>query len=388
MNSLHTPRRLTVISILSLLGAIGAGYLSKVYYDLRSGTAGFKSLCNLGDKFNCDAVAASTHAELMNGLPLSSVVAGWMLAILLVSLIARNFEWRRDAIRVGSVLSLVAVLISGFYLYVMMSVVKTFCIVCIGLDVATIATLILFLSLKPEPLSKAPFNRGQLTTWITIPVACVLVMLVVLRGFQSQDVSAEMIRDAAQSVMSAPKVAVGGGPEFPTIGKADAPVTIVEFSDLQCPACRAGAMILNTVLQRHPDDVKVVFRAFPLDSNCNRKVQSAMHPAACEASKVLFCAAEQGKFKPVYEAIFDRQAELVPGKAAEIAASLGVDRAALDACVVKPETTQKLTRDIEDGINLNVQSTPTFYINGRRVEGAYPLPVWSKIIEQLKNEAR
>ena len=383
-NSQRTPIRLSVITALSLFGALGAGYLSKVYYDIHSGTAGFRSFCNLNKQFNCDAVAASPYAEVFRGLPLSSIVSGWMIALFFVSLAARSSSWRKDAIRVGTVLSGISILISIVYLFIMTVLVKTLCIVCLSLDVVTIGSFLIFLSLKPIPLSQSPMAPGALKSWGSLVAVSVVVMAILLKSFQPDGPSENDIRDAYESVLNSPVISVNAGPEFPTIGNPSAPITIVEFSDLQRPACRMGAMLLKTVLARYPDDVKVVYRAFPLDPSCNRSVQHSMHPVACEATRVGLCSNAQGKFESVYETIFDRQSELVPGKAAEIAASLGVNAGTLAECAKSGDIAQKITRDVEEGINFGVESTPTFFINGHRMDGVYPFAVWGKLIDALK----
>jgi protein-disulfide isomerase len=127
----------------------------------------------------------------------------------------------------------------------------------------------------------------------------------------------------------------------------------------------------------------VVFRNFPLDSGCNRKMERPMHPYACEAAKYVQCANQQGKFEAVYEAFFQNQASFAPGKLSELAAGTGADTAKLTQCMNAPETAIALSRDIEEGIVLGIQSTPTFFINGHKYEGVLPPEAWKKLIEKL-----
>ena len=107
-----------------------------------------------------------------------------------------------------------------------------------------------------------------------------------------------------------------------------------------------------------------------------------MHPFACEAAKTSWCAAKQGKFEPVFETIFEHQETLAPGKIAELAREAGANPDALAACVASDEVKSAISRDVEEAVQLGIESTPTFFVNGRRMEGAYPPAVWDKIIER------
>jgi protein-disulfide isomerase len=187
-------------------------------------------------------------------------------------------------------------------------------------------------------------------------------------------------------VLALPVLSIGSGDEFASLGPKDARVTIVEFSDFQCPYCRIGAMFLNSVLNRYPKDVRLVFRAYPLDPSCNASVQHSMHPVACLTARTAFCARKQGKFKDAYEAFFEHQSELSAtgnGQPIELAAKAGVDKAQLQSCEGSPEIGMAIARDIEEGNRLGVQSTPTFFVNGHKVEGVWPVPAWNFLIERI-----
>jgi protein-disulfide isomerase len=377
------PRRLLALAALALAGAGLSISLTEHFYQLRSGTAAFKSFCNVGSTANCDVVAASPYAELFAGLPLSSFAAGWFLALFVVALIARNAFWRRDSLRVALLVTGLGSLFSLGYLWVMLGMIKTLCLMCLGVDAINFIALGIVLSLKPEGTSQHKPDTSKWKTLLGVTAASLLVSVVVLRGLDSMAAPAATIDEMVASVMSTAPVSVNGGPEFPSLGPANAPITVVEFSDFQCPHCRIGAFTLHSVMQRYPTQVRVVLRNYPLDSGCNRKMDRAMHPYACEAARTTICANKQGKFPEVYETLFEHQTSFAPGKIAELAKDAGADTEKLAACVPSYETTTAVARDVEEGIQLNVQSTPTFFVNGHRMEGAYPPPVWHKIIDSL-----
>jgi protein-disulfide isomerase len=131
--------------------------------------------------------------------------------------------------------------------------------------------------------------------------------------------------------------------------------------------------------------VRVVFRNFPLDQACNRKVDRMMHAHACEAARAALCAHQQGKFAAAYEALFQHQESITSGSegvSLKLVQDAGADGSQLNGCVGSPETAAALSRDIEEGINLGISSTPTFFINGHRT---MPMPpaAWGKLIDEL-----
>ena len=96
----------------------------------------------------------------------------------------------------------------------------------------------------------------------------------------------------------------------------------------------------------------------------------------------------EGRFQAYYEKAFANQANLKPGAALEIAGQLGLDRARFEACLSDSTTTDRVLKDIEEGILMKVQSTPTFFVNGHRVEGALPPQAWNRLIESVLGSAK
>jgi protein-disulfide isomerase/uncharacterized membrane protein len=384
--STHKPS--VPIYLLNLIGIIGFGFsiqMTRLFYDIRSGAAGFRSFCNISATMNCDSVALSRYAELFLGIPLSSFAGGWFLAFFLVSLFAHIRSWRRESVRALFALSLFGVGISLFYMLIMALELKTFCLLCLGIDVLTIGSLfILYFGLKPEKFSTHKPDLSQLKTLLAITVGSVIVSVVFLRGMASESIPDSDARLYASTILNSPAVPIRLTEDLPSIGPATAPITIVEFSDFQCPYCRMGALTINALKNRYPDKVQIVFKNFPLNQSCNSAVEHTAHPAACEAARTAECASRQGQFEPAYEKLFEAQSSLAPGKPLEIAKALpGIDAAKLENCILAPETDREIQRDVEEARVLGIKSTPTFFINGHKMEGAYPLPVWNHIIDQL-----
>lgn len=165
------------------------------------------------------------------------------------------------------------------------------------------------------------------------------------------------------------KIDVG---DSPFKGPKNAKVTIVEFSDFQCPYCSRGKAIMEEVLEAYPKDVKVVFKHLPLD----------FHPQAMPASKATVAAGKQGKFWEMHDKIFDNQSKLSDTYYAEAAKELGLNVDKFNKDFADPKTEEAVKKDLELAKSLGVQGTPNFYINGVNLRGAYPLPEFKKIIDR------
>ncbi len=147
-------------------------------------------------------------------------------------------------------------------------------------------------------------------------------------------------------------------------GKTDAQIQIVEFSDFQCPACRSAHKLMPNLLQKYPDKVEIVYRHFPL---------SEIHPNAMLAAQAVEAAGEMDKFWPMHDLLFERQAEWESlDKAAfldqlgKYAEQLQIDKTDFLARIQLESVKQKVAEDIKDGTALNVDGTPTFFVNGKK----------------------
>ena len=144
----------------------------------------------------------------------------------------------------------------------------------------------------------------------------------------------------------------------PVRGPKNAPVTIVEFSDFQCPFCAEAKPLLEQVLKAYPDDVKLVFKQFPL---------SSIHDNAMAAAKATVAAGYQGKFWEMHDMLFEHNRELSYDKLKEIAGKLGLNVAVWEEDYQALDVQQQISRDLRAGKAADVDGTPAFFVNGRRV---------------------
>ena len=157
-------------------------------------------------------------------------------------------------------------------------------------------------------------------------------------------------------------------PAHRTLGPADARITIVEFSDFECPACRVAEAPLRSILKLYDGKVRLVFKHFPLER---------MHRWARSGAVAAECAGRQGKFWEFHHELYDHQDEWPSDKSEErlaaYAKKLKLDEAAWKACRIDPAANEAVNADMKDGLNAWVGSTPTFFINGKRFAGALQL---------------
>jgi protein-disulfide isomerase len=164
-------------------------------------------------------------------------------------------------------------------------------------------------------------------------------------------------------------VATAGRPERG--GGTKAPVTIIEFSDYQCPYCKRGEDSINKVMTAYGDKVRLVYRDYPLP----------MHPNARPASEAAACANAQGKFWEFHTKLFENQSALGEDKFKEYAKDLGLDSAKFDECLAKKPFKDAIDKDIADGNKVGVNGTPAFFVNGRMLSGAQPFEKFKEIID-------
>jgi protein-disulfide isomerase len=184
------------------------------------------------------------------------------------------------------------------------------------------------------------------------------------------------VRDGGEPVPGWEEYARGGK----AMGPLHAPLTLVEFSDFQCPACRVLSTSLKEIREKHPDDVRVVYRHFPLKS----------HGAAVPAALASECAAAQGRFEPFHDALFSKQDSVGILPWTRFAQEAGVpDAAAFERCVAGSTTAAAaLNADTMAGHKLQVRGTPTLLVNGKRYNGAPPTHALEQIVREELRSAR
>ena len=155
-------------------------------------------------------------------------------------------------------------------------------------------------------------------------------------------------------------------------GNPNAPVTIVEFSDFQCPFCKKSESTLQDLLTKYGSRIKIAYLDFPL---------SEIHPQAQTAAEAARCAGEQSKFWEYHDALYADQSKLGGADLITHAAELNLDVKPFQACLESGKFKSKIAADLEQGTKVGVAGTPGFFVNGVFLSGAQPMAEFEKIID-------
>ncbi|MDQ2713138.1 MAG: thioredoxin domain-containing protein [Acidobacteriota bacterium] len=165
----------------------------------------------------------------------------------------------------------------------------------------------------------------------------------------------------------------------PSVGSDSAPITLVEFSDFQCPYCAAAIPEIKSVLQAYPTQVKLIFKQYPLE----------MHSHADLAAAAAIAAQRQGKFWQMHDAMFSHHDDLNRASILALAQQNGLDMNKFEEDLDSTAVRETVVRDVQDGDHAGVQGTPTLFINGQRYNGAIDLEALKPIFEaELKPLAK
>ncbi len=177
---------------------------------------------------------------------------------------------------------------------------------------------------------------------------------------------------AVQVLLKPPRYEVSVPADAPVHGPASAPVTMVAFADYQCPYCQRGEQTVAQLQERYGDKLRLVHRDFPLD----------FHPRARVAARASHCAGEQGRFWEYHRGLLLQPGDYGDAELAARARALGLQEAPFASCLASPRFDARIAQGLDDGRKLGVNSTPTFFINGRMVSGARSVDYFAQVIDE------
>jgi len=178
-------------------------------------------------------------------------------------------------------------------------------------------------------------------------------------------------KNAPVKILLEPQRVVVNSSGHPALGAKDAPVTIVEFTDFQCPFCKRTEDTLKQLRAKYGDKIRLVHMDFPLP----------FHSHALDAAKAARCANEQGKFWQYRDALFADQSKLAPADLKATAKTLGLNTSQFGACFDKAKYDSQIKSDQAAGEKVGVDGTPAFFIDGRPLTGAQPIAKFEELID-------
>jgi len=376
--------------ILASLGAILSAILIFEYYGSLSDA--FHSLCHTSGGDGCKAVAESEYSGFKNvpffgEIPVALIgftfygFTGYLFYLSLAS--ARKIEGIYHDL-IFTVISM-AVVADLVLLYVSVYKIGTICNLCLSTYGVTLFLFLIAIYQKrisstreiEEDVENIATNKWNYAIAATSFFVIGLMLGKVANGSSSL-ASTNKNDQIAQLVMEfnkSPSMNIDLQ-NAPVVGDKNSPITIVKFHDYNCGHCMHTSKILNVIASSYTGIVKIAYKNFPLDGNCNRLVERKQPGASsCVAASASICADAQGKFKQVYEALFEDNEKGImhtPATVIAIARNTGLDVAKFNQCMSSPRTADIISKDVNEGERLKIDSTPTLFVNDKKLVGGTP----------------
>lgn len=408
-------RRAAFVALACALIGLGASIAATyVHYRLMFDPA-YTSFCDVNATVSCTQVYMSRYSTF-RGIPVAVFAAIWFAgaALLAVTGLVGTGSAGESApgyLFAASTLALAVVL---YFEYVSFVVLKAVCVLCLTMAAAVVGLFFLSGSTTPFPMTTLPRRAARdLRDVVASPVAIAVTVLFLAGAasalaFFPRDVAAAVGDAAAAGAPAAPAAALAPPPaptgsqvsEFEkywdslprvrlAIPAEGARVLIVKFNDFQCPPCRNSHMAYKSILARflaeRAGDVRYVLRDYPLETECNGNVPQSIHPAACEAAVAVRLARTHNREDQMIEWIFANQPSLTPELVKQGARDVGQ---VTDFDAKYASTLESVRSDIAVGKALGVSATPTFFINGTKIDGALSPQYFQQAIEYELKKAR
>ncbi len=377
--------RKSLALVFSLFGLFDSAYLWWVY------TSPTHPLVCLGT--GCDEVRASRFA-FWGGIPTPTFGAAMYAAIVVLLLLEPFVDARsgKQLRRSAFVLAAAGVVVSLYLTSLEAFQIHAWCAWCVAQQIAIAIVFVLLAIEVSKAASEDAARVHRIALWNVLIFVIALVIAVPGFAWLSHHSAAEVKKQLeATPAEGPPDLSRLIRPGSHAIGPADAPVTVVEFGDFQCPSCIIAETTNEEIRERFPKKVRFIFREFPL---------AKFHQFAGKAAEAAECAADQDKFWPMHDRLYAANGELAVVQLKYYAQDIGLDTAKFNTCLDSGATLPRVQQDIDDGKALAVNATPTFFVNQQKhvgglnmqeftamVSGAQPPPSSTQSISPAKPEA-
>lgn len=372
--SVYLESSMNTTIILFLLSALMIGfsiYLTGHYFELRFPT-GLESgsLCNLNSFFNCDKTTLSAASNVL-GAPISifGIVIG-SLTMLGLFIKNENYEKTIYATLIVNMIGCIAL-----FLYSLIGL-GGLCPFCTLYYIASGITLWMFYK---KSSSYIPHPAILVSFAVVIFISGYIAKANVDKKIENSNAVAN---DLIRQYYALPNLGAPTTPsEFKIATASNAPIQMQIFSDFECPSCKALSEIMPQILLRYGGKIDIQYFFYPLDNNCNPSMERPMHQQACRAAYYAVCMPLE-QFGVVHDEIFHNQERL--------ADFLGenIKKNKLESCVADPKTKAKVVSLINQATPFNIRSTPTFLLNGVKIEGALPTDQLFAIMDEILKRSK
>ena len=377
-----TAARIALVCALVGLGVSGAAAYTH-YHLLRDPT--YHSFCDVSATVSCTQVYQSRYSTVA-GIPVAIFGALWFVVAGLLSVAGLT---ARQTVRENvpgylfalSTIALAVVLYLGYASFVLL---KAVCLLCLTTYAAVIALFIVSGAATSFPMTTLPRRASaDARLFFRSPIALTIAVLFLagaattLAFFPREGVGGAEVAAAAAPALTQDQRSEFerwylSQPRIPLVVPAEgAKVLIVKFNDFQCPACGQSYLLYKPVLAKyeaeHPGAVKMVLKDYPLNRDCNEGISQTLHPAACDAAVAVRLAEAHNKAAELEEWLYTHQQGMTPPAVRQAARDVG---GVTDFDAKYASTLSLVKGDIALGKQLNIKATPTFFINGVKIESA------------------
>jgi len=375
-----------------ILGAAGLGiclYLYSFHIELLMGEIKSGPLCGADNGLGCHSVASGPYSSMM-GVPLASWGAVFYSTLVLLGFGGIIF-WRdcgRVFLRWAFFLAVFGLALDLYLAYTMIFRIRAVCWLCAttyAINFLIIIVLVKEIWREPGPRMSLGaifpgtkdaqgiglYYRNVIKGLLIGGILLAAVVGVAGSQFLSKSLT-ENDRERLANIkknLSQQKPTVIEVKNRPIMGADDASVTVVEFSDFLCPFCAKASRYIKLTESGTHDTARFVFRHYPLDKSCNRNLRSDVHPGACMLAEGAVCAFEQNKFWEYHDIAFKAKGRISRSVVMDNASKIGLALGEFKRCLDSGRGLKVVREDIEAASNAGVKSTPTLFINGRRLRG-------------------
>lgn len=343
----------------------------------------YTSFCNVSSSINCDKVLSSPFAKLF-GIPVAwFALAFYALLAVLFAMAARSegadrLRWQRLAML--GVLGSIA--FSAYMAFVSLFVIQTICLMCTGLYAVSVVLLglVVLANRRANGDDTVPLSPARAV--LAFAGALAVVSLLAWATWPKARSVGTPMRTAAEAQKADPEFYAWYTalpvvdlrsvlPKEDAAAAASNKVVIVDFFDLECTHCRHNHELLKQLVALRPEQVQLVHRHFPLDTSCNEVVPASLHPTACRAAEAMECAGLQKKREQMLDVLFASQGQLFAENLPRLALRAGLDKDQFQKCLDEHKTLPRVLEDCRAGARLEITSTPTIFVQGRRLKGTF-----------------
>ncbi len=397
---------LKAILALVLFGILVSGWLLYTHIKFSTGMAGLTEGCALpgfvGSQ-GCANVAISKYSDIF-GIPLAAIAMGFYFAqVILVFWAMRNYQASYEPLYVGFFLATMAIVVTVIMFSISRFILQSFCIGCALLWLVNLAVWPAYVkhlnlswagalgaNLELLRHKNLRLRKERVLSSLATSATCLVVFCVIgasAKGLQSQESRLgdnSLINDYKNGMQVFLPAEASTGPAAKGVEKPI--LDIIEFADFQCPGCKMASQFMRPFFLKNKDKVRISYRSFPLDGSCNSQVPNGGHRLACAAAKAAICAGQEGKFWEMHDRIFDQQESLSATSFADFAKEIGLNNEKYAACFSDAATETQLQKEIQWGEVIQLESTPTIIINGRKTVGARTPADWEALLNYVEKE--